>query len=261
MLAMSSSIGFVWVRWAVGAILAAIVASGASAQPERVIRDDTRHFSMTLLEGWTRLNQGDLDRMNQIWSSTQGESNGASKYLFGLTPDEQPPEGKVLVLVEWEPSQNASLSASQVESVIRTNVEAVRRDLGATTGAELSVPVFDWERKRAAFMTSLPSPTGAVEAISYGMLAVDGVLWVHCYTPAAHIGRLGPTFARIANSITIDAAYVYAPAPEPSSEPSGGNRSAASTRMMTTLLVGGVIIALALAIVFRGKKSDDRADR
>lgn len=259
MLGMRTSNSGGWVLRGVWLLLVGVVACGSWGQPARVIRDDDHHFSMALLEGWERLGQEDLDRLNQIWSSTQGESGGAQKYLFGLTPDKQPPEGKVLVLLEWEASQNGSLPSSQVERVIRTNVEAVRRDLGATTGAELSEPVFDWERKRAAFMTSLPSPTGAVEAISYGLLAVDGVLWVHCCTPAAHIGGLGPTFARIANSVTIDGAYVYSPAPEP--EEGGSDPGQKGGGQVTTILLVVVIGVVIAAVVLRRKGQGDGGDR
>lgn len=230
-------------------VAAALVAPAAGAQGGRSIRVEERHFTLTLPEGWIAMSAEELDRINQVWSASQGGS-ASTKYLLGFKPEVQPTDGTVLVLVEWEPSQNASMSRGQVEALLRTNIEAVMRDLGASSGAELSEPTFDWERSRMYFMTSLPSPTGPVEAISYGILAMDGVAWIHCYTPASGIGAMGPEFAKVASGLVIDGAYVYAPAPD--GAPSGGGPSGPGSGLskaqvvmivgLVVLIVGGLVV-------------------
>jgi hypothetical protein len=229
-----------------------LLAPEAAAQPGRSVRVEERHLTLTLPEGWVDMTAEELARINQVWTASQGGS-AATKYILGFKPESQPAEGTVLVLMEWEPSQNASMTRPQVEALLRTNIEAVMRDLGASSGAELSEPTFDWERSRMFFMTSLPSATGPVEAISYGILAMDGVAWIHCYTPAQRMGDMGPEFARIANGVVIDPSYAFVASPAgpgtgagtggPGS--AGGGLSTAQTVMIlgvVVLVVGGLVI-------------------
>lgn len=238
-----------------GVLLAGIVllAPEAAAQNGRSVRVEERHFTLTLPEGWVGMSAEELERINQVWAASQGGS-AATKYLLGFKPEVQPPDGTVLVLVEWEPSQNASMTRSQVEALLRTNIDAVMRELGAVSGAELSEPTFDWARSRMYFMTSLPSPTGPVEAISYGVLAMDGVAWIHCYTPASGIGEMGPVFARIASGLVIDGAYVYAPAPEDAGT-GGGGIGGASGGLSTAqiVMIVGVLGLIVGGLVIRGR--------
>lgn len=238
-------------------VAATLVAPAAGAQGGRSIRVEERHFTLTLPEGWIAMGAEELERINQVWAASQGGS-AATKYLLGFKPQVQPPEGTVLVLVEWESSQNASMTRLQVEALLRTNIEAVMRDLGVSSGAELSEPTFDWERSRMFFMTSLPSPTGPVEAISYGMLAMDGVAWIHCYTPAQRMGEMGPQFARIANGVVIDPAYSFVASPEGQGAGTatggpGNARGGLSAAQMVMIL--GLVVLIVGVLVIRARAS------
>lgn len=239
-------------------LLAAVVAlfgTESSGQDSRKIRDDQRHFSIEIPAGWTRLPDEEIERVNRVWTNSQGASDGAEKYLMGLVPDVQPDTGRVLVLVEWESGGYAAMSRSEIERTVGSNIEAVSRGLGAAAGAELSDPSFDWVRSRITFMTSLPSPAGPVEAVTYGLLAIDGVLWLHCYTPAPEIGSMGPTFAMLANSVRLDPAYVLKPiddtpagiGPVGAAPPSGGG--------FVPLVLVGMLIFLVVGWVMMRKQS------
>ncbi|MBX3315917.1 MAG: hypothetical protein KF902_03525 [Phycisphaeraceae bacterium] len=239
-------------------LLAAVVAlflTESFGQDSREIRDVERHYTIEIPAGWTRLADEEIERVNRVWTNSQGATDGAEKYLMGLVPDVQPDAGRVLVLVEWESGGYASMKRSEIERIVGSNIEAVSRGLGAAAGAELSDPSFDWVRSRITFMTSLPSPAGPVEAITYGLLAIDGVLWLHCYTPASEIGSMGPTFAMLANGVRLDPAYVLKPVDDaPSGVGTAGTNPAQGGGVMPLVLIG-LLIFLVIGWVMMRKQS------
>ncbi|MBX3366004.1 MAG: hypothetical protein KF912_01650 [Phycisphaeraceae bacterium] len=237
------------------AVVVALFLTESFGQDSREIRDDQRHFTIEIPAGWTHLADEEIERVNRVWTNSQGATDGAEKYLMGLVPDVQPDTGRVLVLVEWESGGYAALNRSEIERIVGSNIEAVSRGLGAAAGAELSDPSFDWVRSRITFMTSLPSPAGPVEAITYGLLAIDGVLWLHCYTPASEIGSMGPTFAMLANAVRLDPAYVLRPMADAVPGDGQSGPDPASGGGVMPLVLVGLLIFLIVGWVMMRKQS------
>lgn len=171
-------------------------------------RDAARHFTFNIPAGWEKLSPQMLATANELGKRIN------VIYDAGYQPAGQAPGQYPYMLVQIHSANLASASYEEIEREMATGVPGGIRQAEGALGdlvkdLKLGSVVVDRTRNRAVLRIELASPLGRkIQAISYGAIGRDGIVWLHCYA-YDEFDRHLPTFNDTADSFQYDQGFHF----------------------------------------------------
>lgn len=184
----------------------------AAAGAEEMYRNEARHFSMDVPDGWEVMPPQVLAAANESGRDLAGPHYAA--YLAGLRRRADPPQP--IILIQFEPANLRSKSPEELEKRLTDTLNTVVRqakgmlsDLGRDmSGDEV---VLDWPAKRFIVRTRMSAGGMTAAGYSVGVIGRDGIVLLHCYTLHSELRQWLPTFHAVADSVRFDPGYQFDP--------------------------------------------------
>ena len=191
----------------------AVLAGGTRARAEGY-RDAKRHFSLTIPQGWVRLDPLLLAGIND--TVRQRMPGSKIHYQEGFQPVNQKFGTCPHILLEVQRHASPGLSYDDIE---KGYAKALRSSVKQVEGAfrdvvkDLSVGdiILDRSTNRILARLEVAADAGKVQGLSIGFLGADGVVWLHGYARQEQFQKALPTFHAIADSFRYDPGFAFVP--------------------------------------------------
>jgi hypothetical protein len=190
-------------------LLLAVIAAPARAQTP--FRDESLHWQVQLPQGWT----SDPSMVDTATALAKSHMPAADfRYVAAFKG-----QGNPYVLVQYTPVPMTGADLDQIEKKFekgfRRGAEQVQRDLSdVVTKMEPGKPVLDRSRNRIISRIHMTDQSGRdADALMIAYLTKDGTVQLNCYAPSEEFEAAQAEFDAIANSLQIDPAYAFVPAP------------------------------------------------
>jgi hypothetical protein len=172
-------------------------------------RDNARHFTFTLPNGWSAMAPQLLAAINQ-----EAKRLGVN-YESAFQPGNRPPGTCPYVLVQVKPMSTAGaeeIEAALTRELLGAEVEKVEGELpDMVKDIKVGRPAFDRTRNRIVLRLESMVQGRKVLSISYGMIGKNAVVFLHCYAYAEDYERCEPVFETTADTFRYDEAFRFVP--------------------------------------------------
>lgn len=231
-------------RWIVIALAVGCCGgSGTSLVQAEEYRDAALHFSLTLPNGWERMDEAQLKDLN----TDESDPGKPGEFIAGFTPVEtsQFPGAQVLLSVEKLPMQGLTYDdvVAQLKRTLANRLTFVVEDENAPPKTP-SVGEARLDRKRNRVVLRTPpevSEFGKLHNYTVVALGSKGMVAVRCYDLNDEFPKAFDDFRAIADSFHFDAGFEFKPASAPTRwTPSAG---LIGLVVFLVVLAGGVIFA------------------
>jgi hypothetical protein len=201
----------------VPAIAAGLVfLSGGEVRAENY-RDDTRHFSLKLPQGWARVPSQAVAAANNM---VRGRGFGQVQYSTGFQRSGRPPLEYPYILVQFQSAPTEGMSYEDIEAQLAKAGPAMNnavkevKDKMSDIGKNISIsrPTIDRATNRFVAESRMDvMGVGPIAGHSIGILGKEGILFLHCYAKSSDLDNQLPTFNAIADSFQYDKGYEFNP--------------------------------------------------